>query len=335
MKIRIHILKLFFAGVMIWLLSCPEHGIAQQKINPEHYGGDSDSVPVYHYDVIRNRPDSMPKLTFIFYPLIYTINSFGNDVLQVYSSYDLNKKINFYSTASIAFFEEIIPEDPVPAVLIPYFNLEIGENHYFYQKKFSTNTRTYFQTNPGATLSTKFKRDYLIKFGYRGSFGFSNSTVASYTMDFIGYNTSDPQKKKYDFNTSLPSDKYAYTNAQTPYLSIGLTMERIKDIEINIEKFGKREITHKSRIYLDLLASPYAHYDDIVIPEYNTMPQGTYNIDKYTQRQYIGFRVGWNYYSLKKYGIALGAETGIMPNAGGFATLQIGMSLNPKGYIGL
>ncbi len=325
-----HTLIFCIALIMI-SLAYPKELFSQNKINPEHYGSDSDSIPVFHYDIVRNRPDSVARLTFIIYPFEEALNDVSNNVIQAYCSYDLNKKVNLYCTASIAYNEDRGAGGPRPLVYIPYFNIETGSNIYFYRKSLTANSRMFFPTDPGNSLSAKFIRNHLIKIGIHGGVGFLNSTIASYNKELIGYNTSDPTQKKLDIKNSLPQYTYAATNAQTPYLSAGLVMENVKDLAINIEKLKRKEIMHKTSFYLDLLASPYSHYDDIVIPDYIEIPKGIYNVNQYSPKQLFGFRAGWSYYSLKKLGLAFGAEGGIMPNSGAFLNLKIGLAFSPKG----
>jgi len=332
MNIPVHILKLFFAGMILWLLSYPEHGIAQKKINPEHYDGmDSDSVPVYHYDVIRNRPDSVPILTFGFYPLDYVANSFGNGLIEGFVSADINKNLNLYLTLSTAFFEGDFDPYSTPVTFYPYSNIEIGGHYYFLAKKLHSKARIYFQTSSNGAISALLDRNYLMKLSLRSSIGFINTAVSNnYEQAFIGYDINDPQMKKINFDNFSSSYIYPFTDMSLLYLSFGITLEKIQDIAILIENSKKSEVSHKSRFYIDLLVSPFVHYENIIISQHDTVPQRTYNVDKYTPRKDFGFRFGWNFIGIEKFGILMGAETGLMPNSGGFVNLKLGLSFNPK-----
>ena len=343
MNIPVHILKLFFAGMILWLLSCPLHSIAQQKINPEHYDGmDSDSVPVYHYDVIRNRPDSVKKITLLAFPIYGNIASING--IQGKLEIRINQNLEVSGNA-VLLSSNYYPPSPYDYEMPEYsgelYDLGFEGIYYLVNKIYTGKIMAYFKLSHGSAVTAPFMGKKMWKLGIKLNVNQMKNVVSSDQANFLGYDINDPSGQKTNFANvgklykeiyNFPIVNQLYTTASVKYLSVGIQSENINDNEIKINDSKNRKIRNKNTFYADVLIAANISYDNIIFRKLDSIPQRTYNVDKFTSKQPFGFRFGWEICSLKGLGLTTGVETGLMPVTGYYIICKFGFEISP-GYI--
>jgi len=337
------IIKLFTLVWALLVFAFPEDGLGQKKINPEHYDAqDTDSVPVYHYDVLRNKPDSVGRFTIRLNPLDYY--SFGIYELQGQMIYQINQ--SFEISGSAGWLISAYYDPYFPGIQATTYSGQLGHFEFCGIYNFINITKTgrlttYFKIPQGQSIAAPFFAKKVWKLGVKLGANYIKTAVTSDQVNFVGFNVNDPSMQKTDFNTianeySKPYGPVSglYTTASMSYFSLGLQSEKINDFEIKIDKSIKRKVRNKTLFYADLIVSPYISYDNIVFKSYDSIPTKTFNVDKYSPKQLLGFRCGWDYYSLRTFGPSLGAEFGIMPNSGFYIMIKMGLAINPKFIVG-
>jgi len=337
MNLKPNIMKpFFFAALVLLLFAFPKNGLGQKKINPEHYGGrDTDSVPVYSYQVKRNRPDSVARLTICANGWAVANGGLNLNALGSSLRYDYRNNVTFFGDFFIG-LDQSNYSNNYPHLSKLQGILEVGGTWFFSNKIKEKYERTYYNIPNGGSAMTKDSIKRVRKFGFTSSLNFLNAALSTSLGNFVGYDLSDPAKGRVDFNSSQynSSSEHNYGNLGTyvsaGYFAFGIETESIKDISVLIEKYGKEEMSNKNRFYADLLVCPLASYDNILVPSDYSLSGDVLNLNKYTQKQYFGFRAGWDFYSLRKLGLSMGIEAGYIPNASYYFFAKFGVALNFK-----
>lgn len=334
-----NIIKLSFVSLILFGFAFPKYGLSQKKINPEYYGGrDTDSVPVYHYEVIRNKPDSAELFTLRFNPIDYY--SFGIDELQAQMIFQINQRAEISGSAAWLISEYY--DQYSPGIQSTAYSGQLGHFELCGVYNFINSTRTgkltaYFKIPQGQSIAAPFFAKKVWKLGVKLGVNYLKTAVTGDQVNFVGYNINDPSMQKTDFSNL--ENEYAknynpinglFTTASMLYFSLGLQSEKINDFEIKIDKSITRKVRNKTLFFADLIVSPYTSFDNIVFKNYDSIPSSTFNVDKYSPKHLLGFRCGCDYYSLCAFGPSLGAEFGIMPNSGFYFMIRLGLAINPK-----
>jgi len=344
-----NVVKLLVISTLLAICSFLSVNVNAQKIIYPEHPGIKDSVPEYAVDILRNRPDSVSRLTLSLYPLTaFTwLNNLIGIPLSLDVSYDLNKKLNLTGIVTIGpNIEYYYGNGPVIPKL--YYDIEIGATYYFKKNIINDSEKVWIYSSPGTSVIIKYKGNHFVKLGFRTSIGVINTTVneymgydSYYQINFIGYDIKDPSMKKINFKSD-PSLTYyrenaytSYTNLQMAYVQIGLVYEKVKDELLKINGLNKREKSRKYQLYVDLLIAPFVTYDNIVLSRVasigiDSLPQRTINVDKFTPKELLGFKIGWMFESLRKFGGTTNIELGYLPNFGAFLNVKLGLSCNPK-----
>jgi len=331
MNAKSHLI-IFKLSVLSAFLLFPQPGYGQTKIYPEFYNG-LDTPKVNNFQLLRNAPDSVSRRTFCIYPLALAQFNFVDDfILDASLSYDVNKNLTLSGETFFAYWLGGPFSNASPVLFFGTTQVGFGATWYFYNKANSGKLNTYVETAPGNSVLARFDGKHGQKFGIKGTVNLLNTSVANSQIGFIGYDVTDPSMKKVDFRTFSYYNNSVYgdpfTDALVGYFSIGPVYERVKDVSVKADNYRKRDISNKYRFYAELIVAPYVKYADILFQQTDSLHQKTYNVDKFTAKQMFGFRVGWDYYSLKKIGLTGGVEGGYMPNGGIYYIIKLGLAFN-------
>jgi hypothetical protein len=301
-----------------------QHVIAQDKINPEHYGS-KDSVPEYDLNVLRNKPDSVSKFTVCLYPLMpieyneIAPMAYHTGSAELELNYDIKKDISLYGSAAISYINYMDDPHFGPAVLKPWHDYNAGMIWYFSRIIRSADIHVGLvhpkETAPGMVVDLSFDGKKLFKTGLRFGISHMNATI---------------NDKEVDFNYILPGPgpdpdlHYTYyTNMTMGSITAGLVFDKLMDYKIELDNKHTRQVTKKTRFYADLILAPYTQYDNI------NMNGSVIDVNTNSTKSFFGFRIGFTYYSLKTFGGSWGVELGYLPNAGIYFTYKIGIAFNP------
>ena len=317
--------------LILGLVHIPKNELAQKRINPEFYGVDSDSVPVFHYDIIRNSPDSLCRLSFRLYPLsfIYFNASQETTAFTLNTDYDISRKLSAFVSASLCFTDAYTITDAFTPDMKAGYHFELGGHYYLINSVFKAYQNIGFALKKHGFIYARIPANQVFKLGIAISYNFLNLNTSGYQGNFNAYNVNDPNKqivnlKSYDFYYDV------YSNTIMGYLAVGLDAQLIKDLLINIEGSTCVKKTNKNGLYADFLISPYSYFGNVTIPD-NEVPNAKlaiFNVDQFTPRQNIGFRIGYERTGLKKIGFTWGLETGIMPIEGWYWAIKFGIAGN-------
>jgi hypothetical protein len=319
--------------------------IAQQKINPEHAYVPEDSLPEYNFSLLRNNPDSVSKFTISLYPMCLTQY---NASAEIQVTYDLTRRFTLDGHIAIVYLNQRDEYDYGPKVVKTDhdYNLNFTWN-VFSQKnpsRIHTGLLRIKNKPPGTAINLGFEGTVVNKVGLR--FGVSSinesircSQFGNSQVDFIGYDKNDPLKTKIDLSRDQQYTTYKwhisdmasyYTYMAVSSVNIGFQFERIVDFKADLDVWGKREVSKKTRLYADRIYAPCIYFNDIAITPANADPPVILNVNEYTPKEQFGFRVGYSFFNLKKFGGSRTIELGYFPNAGFYTILKIGMAFNPK-----
>ena len=321
-------------GLILFFLLEARQVLAQKRIYPEFYNG-LDTPKVNDFELLRNSPDTVSRKTFCIYPLALSqYNFIDNFILDASYSYDINKNLTLSAETFLAYTLNGPFSNAYPDLFFSTAQIGFGATYYFYNKVNNGKVNAYVQTSPGNSVLARFDGKHGQKFGIKGTINLLNTSISNSQIGFIGYDVNDPSMKKVNFGASTYFYNSVYgdpfTDALVGYFSIGTVYERVKDVSVEADKYRKRDISNRYRIYADLLVAPYIKYADIYFPRTDSFPQKTYNVDKYSPKPRFGFRVGWDFYSLQKIGLTGGVEGGYMPNGGIYYILKLGVAFNGK-----
>jgi hypothetical protein len=154
----------------------------------------------------------------------------------------------------------------------------------------------------------------LTKYGLRFGGGDISQPVftgerLSLLHDFVGYRTTDPQKKLYDLKGPFA------TNLGIGYVYAGISYERVRDFVINLNNpyAGQSKESNRRQLYMDVIYAPRIAYSEINVPKGNAViPFGTYDINNENSKSRFGLRLGYTMTSFKKYNMET-YEIGYLP----------------------
>ncbi len=167
--------------------------------------------------------------------------------------------------------------------------------HYFYLRK--RGRKVYYAVVKGLEVTHLYK--------IRASGILSNNLMRNYESDVKGFDINDDTKKI--VNVSALGSQIT---KQTIALGFGVTI--MDNATINLKKYGERSTKKIDHFYTDLLYSPTIILSNVIITDF--FQQVTeYNINSNTEKQHLGFRIGYLRQSSKTIGYVLGFEIGMQP----------------------
>jgi hypothetical protein len=339
----------WYLPVLLLLLLVPAFTFGQIKINPEH-PGDIDSIPEYQCNILRNNPDSVSHFTVSLMPCFPVEYGTSNIPMAHIASAEigfnvgLNKSIDINGGFAMSYYNSRDLPNFSPARFKPWQNIHLGLSWFFstmYKESVQHVAFVWLHGhNPGTGTNLFFKGTTLLKIGLQGGISAMDLPINSNYTEFTGYDVNDPSMKKISLNHD---PKYAgyqylgytlpwtyYTNMNIRIISIGLVIDRISDFKADLCEKRTKEVMKRNRFYASLLLAPYVAYDDIIVNAPVADPAQTINVDKFSPKSNLGFKLGWSFYNLRTFGGSRSFEVGYMPNAGLYALLKIGIALNPK-----
>ena len=225
----------------------------------------------------------------------------------------------------------------------PYTNLDVYGQFLFNSKIKQVKQLVSLETKDNVDYATKIplKRleTYSIRFGYNTNYFWANSDGgATYRLNGYKINFDDKYIEKLEGGTMIKNDA----------LTFGSSRIRKYDLKVKLNQgYGYREISYKTEIYFDVIYAFSQKLQNMVVTkEYEFDDNGNlvdfggtnfktlnmeYNVDDNTTKTPYGFRVGYRYTDLKKFGWCYGIETGFRPGPGEmiynwYLAINIGMS---------
>ncbi len=291
------------------------------------------------YTVDRNDPESVRKLNFEIFPASLYIGPWAGLSFNICAAvaYDLAPRLSLFCNGAVGYSNTFLNQHyDLTIPLKPYEEGNAAAAFYFINKSL-----TGPQAIPVASLSngnyttTYFFRvpiKHIIKLGIEGGLNYTNSIIGGYGPSFGGYNINDPSQKKYNFQT-LSSD----INFSAFATFIGLDLTLIQDYLVSYKDPDYPMPEHKDRsnkfkVYFDFLLPTNGTYSNTTyVSSYSSIPNGVYNLNKYTNNNSSGLRLGVNFNSLRTFGFSFGSEVGITPGVVGgpiYVRFNVGMALN-------
>jgi len=303
------VILLFFALLVFCDLSYAQIVMRQS--------GDDNTV---HYNLERNSPNELPKLTVGINPLAFYLGYYGTLAFggNLDINYAVSPSLSIFGNATISYLPgggsySTSPPQPIDR----YHEANAGVLYYFLNITkqlpqpviISSVSYGNYRTNTYVNVPV----DKVKKLGLEG--GFNNLDCYLGGTFFWGkiyaYPINDPSQKRY----TLYNASYSSFTANSIFIGLNYTMLNDYLVSFRDNAYPKRNISNQTQIYLDVLIPFTGSYtnvntkDDII----GGAPDGEYNLNKYMPKNNIGIRAGYKFTSKHLVGFTWGAEMGVAP----------------------
>jgi len=284
---------------------------------------------VYEYSMVRNNAKDG-----LYRNLSLGIDPFWLDVQGekvamgsgIYARYVLKNKVRFNLGFDIAYLDRISgPSCRSGKRCIGHMGISLeesknyrgfnfGANYFFTQSVKEVMEKVTLKVTGNtayvAQIPAKMSQVYGIRFEYHSDYGYVYSGNGD--IDFVMYATDDESK-----NTITRSGVDYSTMMTTTVWSFGLNRIRQHDMVVNFKGLGERGARYSSEIYADMMLGTTMGFSNMIITD-SIASSGVvvswkeYNVDEFTAKSKIGWRLGWATYPGKKISY-IKIEGGVRP----------------------
>lgn len=182
------------------------------------------------------------------------------------------------------------------------------------------------------------KIDKMQQVGLRVGGGKFQNQLTEKGFEFFGVDESKPISDISaiaDLDNSLSDN---YTTIQYDLVSAGITFEKVNHLVVEVEDgIGEKSKRSQWMIYGDFLYGMNIDIGDMTVAEdvLGVKDETIYELNKYTNIQEFGYRVGFEHNVTSKVGWSYGVEMGSRPGTGSFGqrtyvSAKVGVSFNFK-----
>jgi len=288
-----------------------------------------------NYNLERNLPLEIPKLTLELCPIDPYTNFSLNFTLaaSMGAEYAITRHWSVCGNASYAYLSGSITlgQANPPQPLSPYHQFNGGVIFYFLNEtedgeaKVILRSESFPNSNANYFIDVPMKKGH--KFGVEAGLNNVNIISGGNSISLFGYDVNDPTQT----NVALNNPSNVNFTSFSGYA--GLNFAFLTDYKIFFQepRLPSRDISNKMQLYFDVLLPFYGNYSNATVLDLATNKTTEYEVNKYTPKNSLGYRLGYKYVSQRKVGMSMGLEAGFVPglSAGSplFFDLRLGLAL--------